>query len=83
MVALLLLPFGCLVKMYCKSCSSDIRCRGFVCRLWLSYFLAILTYFSGIPSECQTTWIHFIRPVLGPNCLQRVSADGTSRQELE
>ena len=39
---------------------------------------------SGIPSEYQTIWIQirpgvFIGPGLDPNCLQRLSADGTSR----
>ena len=38
-------------------------------------------------SECQTVWIQirsniFFRPDLGPNCLQRLSADDTSRQRL-
>ena len=35
---------------------------------------------SGIPPECQTVWIQIVRPDMGPNCLQRLSADNTSRQ---
>ena len=39
-------------------------------------------------SECQTVWIQiradiFVGPDLGPNCLQRLSADNTSRQRVE
>ena len=26
---------------------------------------------------------HFVEPDLGPNCLQRLSADGTSRQRVK
>ena len=33
---------------------------------------------SGIPLVCQTVWIH-IRPDLGPNGLQRLSADDKNR----
>ena len=40
---------------------------------------------SGIPSECQTDLNpdqarHFVGPDVDPNCLQRLSADKTSRQ---
>ena len=39
----------------------------------------------GLPSECQTLLDpdqaqRFVEPDLGPNCLQRLSADGTGRQ---
>ena len=39
---------------------------------------------SGIPSEWQTVWIHnkaqhSVGPDLGPNCLERLSADATIR----
>ena len=38
---------------------------------------------AGIPSKCQTVWIqirrHSVGSDLGPNCLQRLSADNTSR----
>ena len=51
---------------------------------------------SGIPSECQTVWIqsgpthsldpdqarHKVGPDLGPDCLQRLSADNTNRQKV-
>ena len=35
---------------------------------------------SGISVECQAVWIQIMpfRPDLGPNCLQRLSADDTS-----
>ena len=33
----------------------------------------------GILSECQTVWIHFVGPDLGPICLQRLSADDTEK----
>ena len=38
---------------------------------------------SGIPLGCQTdgskSGRHFVGPDLGPNCLQRLSADDNSR----
>ena len=40
---------------------------------------------SEISSECQTVWIQnrlFVGPDLGPNCLQRLSSDDTSRQRV-
>ena len=42
---------------------------------------------SGIKSECQTVWTQirpddFVGPDLGPNRLQKLSADGTGRQIL-
>ena len=37
--------------------------------------------FPGIPSECQTVWT-LIKPDLGPKCLQRLSAEDTSRQRV-
>ena len=39
---------------------------------------------SGLPSECQTVWIQLRpnKPDLGPNCLQRLSADNTCQKEL-
>ena len=48
----------------------------------INFFAKIL---SAIPSECQTEWIQirpdvFVRPDLGPICLQRLSADSTRRQ---
>ena len=55
------------------------------CRLLIffkiNFFRKIL---SGIPSECQTVFDpdqarHFVGSDLGPNCLQRLSADDTSR----
>ena len=39
---------------------------------------------SGIPSECQTTWVQvrpevmYVGPDLDPNCLQNCSADDKS-----
>ena len=41
-------------------------------------------HLSGIPSECQTVSIQirpdiFFGPDLGPNCLQRLSADDKNR----
>ena len=42
---------------------------------------------SGIPSECQTVWIKIrldiVRPDVGAKSLQRLSADGTSRQRIK
>ena len=37
-------------------------------------------FFSGISVECQAVWIQImpVGPDLGPNCLQRLSADDTS-----
>ena len=40
----------------------------------------------GISSECQRGKdpdhaLHFVEPDLGPNCLQRLSADDTRRQK--
>ena len=43
---------------------------------------------SGIPSDCQTDWFQimpdttFVGPNLGPNCLQRLSADDTKRPRV-
>ena len=39
---------------------------------------------SGISVECQAVWIQimpevFVGPDLGPNCLQKLSADDTSK----
>ena len=36
-------------------------------------------YIPGMHLECQTVWIQ-IEPDLDPNCLQRLSSVGTSRQ---
>ena len=43
-----------------------------------------LLFFSGISVECQAVWIEImpIGPNLGPNCLQRLSADGTSKERV-
>ena len=44
---------------------------------------------SGIPSDCQTVWIQICPTIwwpffdLGQNCLQRLSADATSRQIIK
>ena len=38
--------------------------------------------FSNIPSKCHTVWIQ-IRPDLGLNCLQRLSAKNTFRQRTK
>ena len=45
-------------------------------------------FHSGIPSECQTVWIQiksdvYVGPDLIPNYLQRLSADGTTRQRVK
>ena len=49
------------------------------------------TLLLGIQSECQTAWILIrpddssgliVGPDLGPNCLPRLSADGTGRQRV-
>ena len=37
---------------------------------------------SGTLSECQKFWIQIRTNILGPNCLQRLSADDTSRQRV-
>ena len=40
---------------------------------------------SGIPSDCQTVWIQLrqkVRPDLGPNCLQRLSAGKESNMKM-
>ena len=39
---------------------------------------------SGVSVECQAVWIEIIPvgPDLGPNCLQRLSADDTSKQRV-
>ena len=46
-----------------------------------------------MPSECQTVWIQIrpdilsglknVGPDLGPNCLQRLSVDGTIKQRVK
>ena len=38
-------------------------------------------FFSGISVECQAIWIQImpVEPDLGPNSLQRLSADQTSK----
>ena len=40
-------------------------------------------FFSEISVECQAVWIQIrpmpVGPDLGPNCLQRLSADDTSK----
>ena len=46
------------------------------------------TFYQECSSEFQTVWIQirpdfFVGPVLGPNCLQRLSANGTSRQRVK
>ena len=52
------------------------------------YFCRLLIFFqnqlfrkvlSDIPSECQTTWVQNVGPDLDPNCLQKLSADNTTR----
>ena len=44
----------------------------------ISLFFSI---FSEISEECQAVWIQImpVGPDLGPNCLQRLSADDTSK----
>ena len=44
-------------------------------------FVFFLNKISGISVECQAVWIQImpIGPDLGPNCLQRLSADETSK----
>ena len=42
-----------------------------------STFLKII---SGIRSECKTVWIQIRPKDMGPNCLQKLSVDNTSRQ---
>ena len=39
---------------------------------------------SGISVECQAAWIEIIPvgPDLGPNCLERLSADDTSKERV-
>ena len=53
------------------------------CRLWNFSKSTFSKNLSGTPSECQTVWIQIRHdgngvPDLGPNCLQRLSADDTS-----
>ena len=49
--------------------------------LFAVFFLKNL---SGISVECQAVWIEImsIGPDLGPNCLQRLSADDTSKSRV-
>ena len=58
--------------------------RIYIFKLTLSMlgnFSCLLTFKKSLPgtlSECQTVWIHSVSP-MGPNCLQRLSADDKSR----
>ena len=50
----------------------------------ISLFLVVAFFsffFSEISEECQAVWIQImpIEPDLGPNCLQRLPADDTSK----
>ena len=57
--------------------SADIFSKS-VCLLLLFFCCC---FFSGISVECQAVWIQImpVGPDLGPNCLQRLSADDTSK----
>ena len=49
------------------------------------FVVVVVFFFSkkilGISVECQAVWIQImsVRPDLGPNCLQRLSADDTRK----
>ena len=50
----------------------------------ISFVVVFFYFFSVISVECQVVWIQ-IKPVgsdLGLNCLQRLSADDTSKKEF-
>ena len=59
--------------------SADIFFSKSVCLL-LFYFYFFFFFFE-ISEECQAVWIQImpVGPDLGPNCLQRLSADDTSK----
>ena len=38
---------------------------------------------SGTISECQTIWVRSVGPDLGPNSLQRLSADDKSTERVK
>ena len=48
----------------------------------ISLFVVVFfIFFPEISEECQAVWIQImpVGPDLGPNCLQRLSADDTSK----
>ena len=61
-------------KLFLTYYSGDL----FSCRL-LIFFKHFQKFLSGIPSDCPDQAQHFVGPDPGPNCLQRLSADNTSR----
>ena len=61
------------------------------CRLLIVFFFFKIIFKNNslkvMSSECHTDWIQirpqpFVGPDLDPNCLQRLSADHTSRQRV-
>ena len=51
----------------------------------ISLFVVVFfLFFSEISEECQAVWIQImpVGPDLGPNCLQRLSADDTSNERV-
>ena len=71
--------------------------HAFCCLLILFKIIFFDTFFQE-HHQCQTVWIqirpmsnsldpdqayNFVRPDLGPNCLQRLSADDTNRQRVK
>ena len=51
--------------------------------LKISLFV-VFFFFSEISEECQAVWIQImpVGPNLGPNCLQRLSADDTTIEQI-
>ena len=64
---------------------NSLHAREFACFLLSADFFRnklFQKFLSGTPAECQTVWIQIkFRSDLSPNCLQRLSADNTSKQE--
>ena len=73
------------LSIFFKLCMSSFKMiffalkisHGGVCCIHAALLFLKLILHTGIPSECQLVWIHNVGPDLGPNCLQRLSADET------
>ena len=52
------------------------------CHLLIFFKINFFEEFFQEYHQCQTVWIQ-TRPDLGPNCLQRLSADNTRRQRVK
>ena len=66
----------------CDGAPSTARSSFFLSTDFFSKFNLEIKNNSGIPSLDPDQAQHFVKPYLGPNCLQRLSADDTSRQRL-